>query len=197
MTISSIYTNQPGVMPSPGEVPAPGAREGSAANAGESGTLQEVTDQAKLSALAPRIQAMFSQGAGSGGNVADTLSTNIEKLQDGFVETLYAVFYKENISVSQKITLRLDDRSRLTVAGEHPEKEHINSVLAEHSALSSAFGEIASQSEVLRDIANINKVITRHTGMEAYTSAGFDRSPMSAYQISMKGDMSHFYFSRT
>lgn len=197
MTISSIYTNQPGVMPGPGEVPAQDAREGSTAKAVESGTLQEVTDQAKLSALAPRIQAMFSEGAGSGGNVADTLSANIEKLQDGFVETLYTVLSEENIDLTQKMTLRLDGESGLTVAGEHPEKDHINGVLAGHPALSSAFGEIASQSEVLRDIANINKVITRHTGMEAYTSAGLDRSPMSIYQISMKGDMSHFYFSRT
>jgi len=196
VTISSIYINQPGVMPGPGEVPAQDARENSAAKAVESGTLQEMTDQAKLSALAPRIQAMFSEGAGTGGNVADTLSANIEKLQDGFVETLYNVLSEENIDLSHKMTLRLDSNNGLTVAGDHPDKDQINAVLAGHPALSSAFGEIASQSEVLRDIANINKVITRHTGVEAYSSAGAERSAMSIYQISMKGDMSHFYFSR-
>lgn len=196
MTISSIYTDLPGVMPVTSEAPVQDTREGSAVKTTENGTLQEVTDRAKLSALAPRIQAMFSDGAGPDKNVTDTLSANIEKLQDGFVDALYSVLSEENIDLSQKMTLRLDGDSVLTVVGEHPEKNRVNAVLSGCPVLSSAFGEIASQSEVLRDIENINKVITRHTGMEAYTSSGLERSALSIYQMSMKGDMSHFYFSR-
>ncbi len=196
MTISSIHANHSETAAGPGEVPSQDAREGSAARTAENGTLREVTDQAKLSALAPRIRSLFSEIAGSGGTVLETLSDNIEKLQDGFVETLYSVLSEENIDLSEKMTLRLDGDNNLTVAGDHPEKDRVNAVLAGQSALSSAFGEIASQSEVLRDMTNINKVITRHAGMEAYAASGQERSLFSIYQMSLKGDMSHFYFSR-
>ena len=196
VTISSININHPRTVVGPSDVPLQDAREVSAVKTAEIGTLQEVTDQAKLSALAPRIQSLFREIAGSDGNVLETLSGNIEKLQDGFVETLYSVLSKENIDLSQKMTLRLDGGNNLTVAGDHPEKDHVNAMLADQPALSSAFGEIASQSEVLRDMTNINKVITRHTGMEAYAVSDRAQSVPSIYQMSLKGDMSHFYFSR-
>ena len=196
VTISSININHPGTVVGPSEVPPQDAREVFAVKTAEIGTLQEVTDQAKLSVLAPRIQSLFREIAGSGGNVLETLSGNIEKLQDGFVETLYSVLSKENIDLSQKMTLRLDGDNNLAVAGDHPEKDRVNVMLANQPALSSAFGEIASQSEVLRDMTNINKVITRHTGMDAYAVSGRAQSVLSIYQMSLKGDMSHFYFSR-
>ncbi|MCC8193531.1 MAG: hypothetical protein LIP28_02650 [Deltaproteobacteria bacterium] len=155
-----------------------------------------MTDQAKLSELAPRIRAVLDEIAGTENNVLDTLSGNIEKLQDGFIDTLYTTLAQENIDLSQKMTLRLDGNSVLTVAGQHPEKERVDSILAENPTLSTAFSEIASQSEVLRDIANINKVVTRHSGMEAYAATGNDKTASPVYQMSLKGEMSHFYFSR-
>jgi hypothetical protein len=92
------------------------------------------------------------------------------------------------------MTLRLNPDGMLSVSGDHPEKAKVDKVLAEKPALSSAFSEIASQSEELRDITNINKVMTRQTGAEAY-AAGSAKAPFSIYQMSLKGDMSHFYFS--
>lgn len=196
VTISSIYSNQPGTIGSLNETYPAEMREGVTAKQETHETLREVTDQAKLSSLAPRIQAVFSEFGGFGNSVFETLSVNVEKLQDGFVETLYSVLSKENIDVTQKMTLRLDGNEILTVAGEHPEKDKIDAMLAEQPALSTAFGEIASQSEVLRDIANINKVMSRYTGMEAYAASGLKKPDCSVYQMSLKGDMSHFYFSR-
>ncbi|SBV93835.1 conserved hypothetical protein [uncultured delta proteobacterium] len=197
MTISSIYANQPGTVGSTGEKYTPDARGDAAGKAPGSGTLQEMTDQAKLSSLAPRIQAVLSEIAGSENNVLNTLSANVEKLQEGFIDTLYTTLSENGVDLTQKMTLRLDRNNSLTVAGEHPEKERMDAILSENPALSTAFGEIASQSEVLRDLTNINKVMTRHTGMEAYTASGADKSSYSVYQMSLKGDMSHFYFSRT
>lgn len=196
MTISSIYTNQLGSAAKPGDFYAPDAQQSSGGSAPVRESLQEVTDQASLSALAPRIQAMLSEISGPEANVVGTLSENIEKLQDGFIETLYTVLSEENIDLNEKMTLRLDAADTLTVAGDHPDKERVESILANNPALSTAFGEIASQSEVLRDIANLNKVMTRQTGIAAYSHEKASSPTSAVYQMSLKGDMSHFYFSR-
>ncbi|MDL2209530.1 hypothetical protein LJC26_01850 [Desulfovibrio sp. OttesenSCG-928-O18] len=196
MTISSIYTNQPGAVGKPGDLYAPETREATAGIQSGRETLQEVTDQAKLSSVAPKIQAMLSEMAASENNVIDTLSGNIDRLQDGFIETLYTALSEEGIDLSQKMTLRLDGSNALIVAGDHPEKERVDKILAGQPALSSAFGEIAAQSEVLRDITNINKVMTRQAGMDAYSAAEQGAASATVYQMSLKGEMSHFYFSR-
>ena len=195
MTISSIYSSQPGVIAKPGDILS---QEGNETSVGKSfrETLQEVTDQAKLSTVAPRIQAILSEVAGENGNVLQTLSSNVDRLQEGFLDTLYTALSDKNISLSEKLTLRLDSGKTLAVAGDHPEKERVEQVLNEQPALCEAFSEIASQSEVMRDIANINKVMTRQTGMEAYASANQVQSSFAVYQMSLKGEMSHFYFSR-
>ena len=195
MTISSIYVNQPGTAGKPGEMPIPELRESAADVLLSHKTLQEVTDQAKLSALAPKIRAMLSEMSKTGDNVLETLTDNVDKLQDGFIETLYTVLSKEHIDLSEKMTLRLNEDDAFVVIGEHPDKQQVENVLAQHPALSGAFREIAAQSELLRDIGNIDKVMARQTGAEAYYAASQGRlAPV--YQMSLKGEMSHFYFAR-
>ena len=180
----------------PGGVHAPDIRQEGSKPPPVAESLQEVTDHAKFSTLAPRIRAALDEISGSENNVLDTLVGNVQKLQDGFIETLYTTLSKENVDLSQKMTLKLGADSILTVAGEHPEKERVNQILTENPTLSTAFGEIASQSEVLRDIANISKVVTRHTGVDAYAAASRGKPSSTIYQMSLKGDMSHFYFLR-
>lgn len=177
-----------------GEAYTPEGRNASGSTASEG--LQTVTDQAKLSDVAPRIMALLSEMTGSENNVVDTLSANVEKLQEGFVDALYKTLSEKNFDLSQKMTLRLNSDNTLTVMGDHPEKEYMDAVLAENPALSAAFGEIASQSEVLRDIANINTVMMRQTGMSAYRVPSTARPTNAVYQMSLKGEMSHFYFTR-
>lgn len=195
MTISSLHTSQPGAVGKQAELYAADQQRVSSGSAPVRESLQEMTDQARLSALAPRIQAMLSEISGPEGSVLGTLTENIDKLQEGFIDTLYTALSSENIDLNEKMTLRLDATNALVVAGEHSQKDRVNGLLSGNPALSTAFGEIASQSEVLRDIANLNKVMTRQTGVAAYAADG--ASPSSAvYQMSLKGDMSHFYFSR-
>lgn len=196
MTISSIYSNQPDATHKPGEILTPENRDAQLSTPAGRESLQQVTDQASLSELAPRIQAVLSEIAGSENNVLQQLTNNIDRLQDGFIDTLYGALSQENIDLNEKMTLRLGSDGMLTVAGDHADKGKVDKILAENPALSSAFSEIASQSEVLRDISNINKVMTRQTGAEAY-AAGAEKTPYSIYQMSLKGDMSHFYFSRS
>lgn len=196
MTISSIYSNLPEGMHKPGEIVTPEIRDAQPPPSGGRESLQDVTDHARLSELAPRIQAVLSEMAGSENNVLQRLTDNIDRLQSGFIDTLYGALSQEDIDLNQKMTLRLNPEGFLSVAGDHTEKEKVDMILAKNPALSSAFSEIASQSEVLRDISNINKVMTRQTGAEAY-AAGTKKAHFSFYQMSLKGDMSHFYFSRS
>lgn len=195
MTISVIDTNRPEPIRKPGETPLPEVKDDSRQVPTSCESLQEVTDQASLSGLAPRIQALLHEMAGSENNVLQQLTDNVDRLQEGFVDALYSAFSKENINLDKKMTLRLNTEGNLFLSGEHEEKTKVDAILAENPALSTAFGEIASQSEVLRDITNINKVMTRQTGVDAY-AAGAGNAPLSVYQMSLKGDMSHFYFSR-
>lgn len=196
MTISSIYSNQPGNIGKPGDFYMPEAYDNFAPAAMGRETLQEVTDQSKLSIVAPQIHAMLSEMTEPGKNILGTLSNNIDKLQDGFIDTLYAALAEEKVDLSEKITLRLDPNGALAVTGSHPEKERVEATLAANPALSGAFREIAAQSEVLRDITNIGKVMTRQANSSA-CSASEAGSPLSpVYQMSLKGEMSHFYFSR-
>lgn len=157
--------------------------------------LSQLTDEASLSSLAPRIHAALEEIAGPGENVLDTLSRNVESLQEGFVDALYSTLTEAGVDVGEKMTLRLDEGNALVVAGDHPQKSAVESAISENPALSSAFSEIAAQSELLRDIGNINKVMSRQGGLEQYArmsgSSGF-----AVYQMSLKGDMSHFYFGR-
>jgi flagellin-specific chaperone FliS len=159
--------------------------------------LSQVTDKASLSGLAPRLQGILKALEQPEGNVMQAVSENVSSLQDVFVDALYLALDSEGINLSQKLTLRLDTASeteQLVVAGEHPDSEQINAALAGVPELSSAFKEIAAQSELLRDVGNIGKVIGSR-GLAGYENAS-QQARDSAYQISMKGEMSHFYFGK-
>jgi hypothetical protein len=158
-------------------------------------SLSQLTDEASLSSLAPRLRAVLEEIAGPGDNVMDTLSRNVESLQEGFVEALYSTLTEAGVDIGEKLTLRLNADNVLIVAGEHPQKESVEATVSRDPALSSAFSEIAAQSELLRDIGNINKVMNRQGGVEHYAQMAGMNS-FAVYQMSLKGDMSHFYFGR-
>lgn len=164
--------------------------------AGQDTHLGRLTDEASLSALAPRLRAVLEEIAGPGENVLDTLSRNVENLQEGFVETLYSTLTEAGVDVGEKLTMRLNGSNGLVVAGEHPQKELVEKAVEQNPALSSAFSEIAAQSELLRDIGNINKVMSRQNGLEQYAHMAASGG-QAVYQMSLKGDMSHFYFGRS
>mgnify|MGYP003623762405 CR=1 FL=1 len=155
--------------------------------------LSQLTDQAGLSSLVPRLQNILRAIDHPEDNVVQALGNNISSLQDAFVDEVYASLSSAGIDLTEKITLRLDGANRLGLTHEHPEKERIETALAGNPALSEAFSEIASQSELLRDVNNIGKVISARTGLQNYQNANAT-APSNSYQISMKGEMSHFYF---
>ncbi len=195
MNISSIDQSLPGSIDKSGGLPLTEVRDSARQENGVRADLRQITDGAGLSALAPRIQAVLNEIAGPEDNVLDALGNNVNKLQDGFIETLYTSLSSRDIDLSQKLTLRLDGEGLLSVAGDHPQKEAVDELLREQPALSAAFDEIASQSELLRDIRNISKVVSRKSGVDQYAALG--NAGSAVYQMSLKGDMSHFYFSRS
>lgn len=158
--------------------------------------LARVTDKASLSNMLPRLQNLLAAIDRPGDNVLESISENITHLQDAFVDSLYGVASAEDIDFSQKLTMRLDENERLAIMGEHPDKERIEGVLAGHPELSAAFKEISTQSELLRGVSNIGKIIGSQTGLAGYEST-LNRQVPSNYQLSLKGEMSHFYFAKT
>jgi hypothetical protein len=157
-------------------------------------TLAHVTDKAGLSALTPKLQNILQAIDNPEGNVLQAISNNISSLQDAFVAALAGTLEAAGIDVSHKITLRLNQTEALTAAGEHPDKERLEKVLGQNRELAAAFKEISSQSEVLRDVDNIGKVIGLSAGISGYQNSA-RLAQNTTYQISLKGEMSHFYFS--
>ena len=101
----------------------------------------------------------------------------------------------QDIDLQDKVTLRLGNDGRLATSGEHPQKEQINAMLAQSPDLAETFKDIASHSELMRDIGNIRKTVSARSQMQQYEATAQD-NPMSVYQLSLKGGMSHFFFSR-
>lgn len=157
--------------------------------------LLKVTDTASLSSLLPRLKNLIEAIDQPNDNVLEGISGNIMRLQDAFVDTLYSAASSSGIDFSQKVTLRLNEKERLVVLGEHPEKDRINELLDEKPELSSAFKEISTQSELLKDVSNIGKIIGSQSGMASYQNS-FNRHVSASYQLSLKGEMSHFYFAK-
>lgn len=166
------------------------------------GSLARLTDSASLSALSPKLRSTLEDISERGGNVLETLEQNVADLQEGFLDTLSDRLASAGVSLDEKLTLSMGDEGALTVQGDHPDKARIEQALADAPELSSAFGEVASQSEIIRDIRNLRRVVTARVGAAAYdavdaaTSENGSGSTTTAYRVSLKGAMSHFYFGK-
>ncbi|MBG3878013.1 hypothetical protein FVW20_13595 [Desulfovibrio oxamicus] len=165
------------------------------------GNLARLTDSASLSALNPKLRSTLEDISERGGNVLETLEQNVADLQEGFLDTLSDRLEAAGVSLDEKLTLSMDDEGTLTVLGDHPDKARIEKTLTDAPELSSAFGELASQSELIRDIRSLRRVVTTRVGAAAYdavdaATTDTAETASSAYRVSLKGAMSHFYFGR-
>ena len=160
------------------------------------------TRTAAIAPLMPRLQAameLLEKPCGSpddpSGKVLDMLSGNITLLQDSFMQALYAKLQQLGVDGSNKLTLRLNDEARLAVAGEHPDAEAINDLLSSDHELVEAFVEIAAQSAALRDLRSLRTLTLYDRAAEAYSALAAGPGECM-YQLSLKGEMNHFYFTR-
>ncbi len=158
--------------------------------------LAGLTDSISLSAIDPRLRAVLEDISDRGGNVIDVLENNINTLQDGFLETLHSRLENAGVSLEHKITLALDGTESLQLTNAHPDADTITTVLENSPDLRDAFQEIAGQSELVRDIRNIRKVVGSRGGAAQYAEvAAMENNGAESYAVSMRGTFSHFYFA--
>jgi len=160
-----------------------------------------------FTSILPELQTMLSQVSRPGKNsrpeeaprtgadLLESLSGNVTSLQEHFTDRLYTALKALGVDITRKLTLRLDDTAVLVLSGEHPEKDAIEYLLQQNPEFSAVFTEIAAQSAILRDLRSLYT-------MALYERAGDSYSALAAtpgeciYQLSLKGEMNHFYFTR-
>lgn len=157
--------------------------------------LEHSVQSAGFTKVAPALQSVREQIYRPETRILDTLTENINRLQDAFMDGLYAELKQEGVNTAIKLTLRLDAEAELILFGEHPHKERIIRLIDKTPGFASAFREIAAQSAALRDLRNIC-ALTQHEETENRYAALAQRPGENIYQLSLKGDMSHFYFTR-
>lgn len=163
--------------------------------AADESPLSRVTGSAAFSSVLPRLQAALDQMDQPGAAMLDVLADNITRLQDSFMESLYAGLKEMDADLSAKLTLRLDERAHLTVAGDHPDCEAIGALLSRRPEFSAAFTEIAAQSAALRDLRSLRTMVLYASSAHSYSVLACGPGE-TVYQVSLKGDMNHFYFRR-
>ena len=139
--------------------------------------------------LSPDIISMLEDICSRGSYVIEPLSIHVYALQELFLNTLYHKLDEAGIDTNSKITLYLTKKGNLAVQGEHPQKKDIDLMLSANPALASVFIELSTNSELARDIININRVFSFINDQDA----AYDERP-SGYHLSLKGGMSHFFF---
>ena len=164
--------------------------------------LGRLTQSAAFSSVVPRLRTAFDltdgqkkQDADPSGHILDMLAGNITLLQDSFMDSLYEKLQNMGVDLSQKLTLRLDDEARLRIAGEHPDEAAINTLLACDPELTTAFMEIAAQSAALRDLRSLRTLTLYDRAADGYSALAAGPGEC-IYQLSLKGEMNHFYFTR-
>jgi hypothetical protein len=191
----------------PGEPAHPEASTRHPGALGIDAGLPGYEESGDMSALRPRIQTALllldtpDDPAAApphdypGSRILDAISERVTRLQDAFMDELGAALEGIGVDGNDKLTLCLDDNARLTVKGEHPHGEALNSLLAARPRLSEAFTEIAVQSALLRDLRNLQQTALHASSEDNYMALAATHGG-SLYQLSLKGDMNHFYFTR-
>lgn len=130
-----------------------------------------------------------------GARSLEELHASLHRLQSEFMDRLYAALAEAGINISHKITLRMDDKARLFLCAPHPDEAALSALLKERTDLAPAFAEIALCSALLRDLRGLQLCACYDSAADA-GAALLRLSPRNGYQLSLKGDMNHFYFSR-
>jgi hypothetical protein len=185
----------------PGEHPlAFDDRQSPPRSAENASPLRDFEQNSSLDSLRPLLGLALhllddahEQSALPGCRVINAVSESLVRLQDAFLESLATVLAVAGDG--HKLTLRLDADARLVVGGDHPEATRLRDMLDGKPELAEAFAEIAVQSALLRDLRNLQNTALYATSRDRYMAHALS-VPKYAYQMSVKGEMSHFYFSR-
>ena len=155
-----------------------------------------LASKATFAYVIPQLQDAFENIRQPGYNVLEALSSNIRELQDIFAQALYSELSQLDVDFSIKFSLRLDKNAKLALVGEHPDSGAIAALLREKPDFSNTFVEIAAQSAAMRDLRNLSTLISA-SGAENSYRALTALPGENTYQMSLKGEMNHFYFTHS
>lgn len=108
-------------------------------------------DSAKGDAGSQSTGSASPVSSGPSSAVISELRKQTEGQIESFQQQLMQLLAANGIDVSNGVHLQLDDFGQVRVAGEHPQKRAIETLLASHSELEGQFREIAARSEALHN----------------------------------------------
>jgi hypothetical protein len=130
-----------------------------------------------------------------GARVTAMLTESVVRMQDDFLKELCEGLKERGVEPSSKLTLRLDEDAQLEAVGDDSVGEAAEEVLASRPDLTALFAETAVRAALLRGLHDMRSAV-RHERAEDIYVALHAGAGAGVYQVSIKGDMSHFYFAR-
>lgn len=153
-----------------------------------------LTEAGAFASILPYIKSLFASGeCRTDEDLIHRLADTIYTLQDIFLEALYDALQEADITTDDKLTLHLDDKARLVPTADCPQKAAIRHLLTERPEFTSLFVEIAAQSAALEHLRSLYTMSLYDSVQEGYTAL-LNTQNERRYQLSLKGEMNHFYF---
>lgn len=117
--------------------------------------------------------------------------------QDVFLERLYARLSSDGLKLCEKVSLCLNTDGELVISNPDERNSALERSLAQDETLALFFAEIAWRSDVLRklkQLCNLVAVGSVRADQRAQWVGGRADEKQNVYQVTIKGEMSHFYF---
>ncbi len=134
------------------------------------------------------LQSLCEQSA----TVLPAIEEHIDALKETYIAALHSLLQEHGVSPEKRLVIGLDaNRQLYTCNTEHPEREHIDALLAQQQGLALALYRIASESMLFDSLSHLAQLFAYYAS-EANT---YEFSAPEAYRVCLKGPLSHFYFS--
>lgn len=147
--------------------------------------------------------ALSLSSSSTSGLISPVLQLNAENevLQQHLTSALATKFEEAGIDTSQPITLTLDDKGKVTVAGDNADADAIEKIFTDNPALTEAFSTLSSNSTLAKSYTSTQtSSLVRSNGYAAYLNQlmngdSSSSSSSSNFYLSMLGNYATTYFS--
>jgi hypothetical protein len=166
-------------------------RSGLSESQGKSATTSTATSAAGASTASTQNLDLDSA------YISPLLQTKLqaEALQSQFTKTLAAKLEERGIDVSQPVTLTQGADGKVTVAGEHPDKEAIEKLFTDTPALGEAFALLAEKNTTLASMTTRQSAsLVRTNGYSAYLKQMASTASSGDFFYSYMNGASSTYF---
>lgn len=121
-----------------------------------------------------------------GVNIVESMTADLEDLQNRFMETLEEDLALLGVDVDQAFTLKRGEDGLITVVGDHPDKEAIEAVANSDLQLSEAFETITEQSKLIAGVQGNARYKTLRKGLDAYLDMASGDSFNPLFTVELK-----------